>query len=294
MYFLKETLDGMRRRLFSTLLLFLATSSVLLAGATLLLWSTWLRSESGNAKGERQASVFVDSVDDGAITKALAKIRAIPGVEQAKQVAVEEFLAYLRARFPDIAESMQGMAMDAFPSLIEVTLARNTSPTTREAALDGLLSVEGVARVDRGARQASGAASTSIDWLSRGGMVLGASLWLVLFLVALGHYQTLLHRREAEIRLLKSFGAGHVAILTPVALEVLFQSAIATMLALFVILWGQATVVDAFNRFFVSLGFSSFTLDSALLFTMATLMFSAALSAQVLGGITAVVRSKAL
>jgi cell division protein FtsX len=178
--------------------------------------------------------------------------------------------------------------------LIEVTLERNSTSSDREAVLDGLISVQGVARVDRGSRQAHSSAGASIDWLSRGGIVLGGSLWIVLFLVALGHYQSLFQRREAEIKLLKSFGAGQAAILAPVALEVLIQSAIATLLALLVILWGQAAVVDAFNHFFTSLGFSSFSLDPTLLFTTAVLMFSAALSAQVMGGITALIRSRAI
>lgn len=291
MYFLKQALAGMQRRLFTSFLMLLATVAILLSGATIVLWAHWLGGEQGNARAARQASVFVDSVDGTVVAGVLTKIRALPGVEEAKQIAVEEFLGYLRKKFPDIAEAMAGMAADAFPSMIEVTLPRETSSAERGATLETILTVPGVARVDNGAKQIA-AAQESLSWLGRGGMGLGIGLWFVLVVVALGHYQSVLHKEALEIQLLKGFGADPLWICLPWVIEAAIYAAAGALTALAAIWWGQRYVADLFNQFFEMLGYESFALDAHLFVVSGVGMFVAAFLAQAIGGAIAALRGK--
>lgn len=281
----------MRRRLFSTILMTVATTVMLICGTGLGYWVQWVASDQQHVRAGRTATVFIESNETGVVAQALTKIRAMPGVAEARQIAVEEFMDYLRRSFPDIAQAMEGMTADAFPNLVEVVVPRERTDEARKQTFDEMLSVPGVVRVDTGAKQIRSAVD-SLAWLARGGMVVGIGLWLVLLTIAMGHFQGILFREAQEIRLLRSFGASSYWICLPWIVEGLLYALLATLSTGLIFWYGQGIVSQFFNQFFEVLGYDAFQMTLANTLKISLFMFAAAGLAHIAGTFVAIFRGK--
>lgn len=291
MHILNFALASMARRIFASSLMLVATTVVVGAGTIVFLWSYWLGNDQANLRAHRTATVFVDTTDTQEAEKTLQQIRAMPGVLEAKPVPMTDFMNYLRVQFPDVAQAMEGMSADAFPSLIEVVVPKEEDDYRRTQVFDQILRISAVGRVDIGARQFQGALGT-LNWLGQGGMILAAGLWLVLLIASLGHFQSIQLREAQELKLLRSMGAGEYWIWLPWLLEALLYSVFATAIGMALFWNAQGLIAGFFNQFFVALGYDTFAFTAPIFLNIGIGMFMTAFVAHSLGGFLAILRGK--
>jgi cell division protein FtsX len=239
MYFLSSALSGMRRRLTASLLTVLGGAALLTAAAAIGLWSFWLTGQQEHIKAARSASVFVDSAEGPVVEDVLTKVMQVKGVESARIVSSQEFEGFLKEHFPDLHEALAGLGDEVVPRMLEVVFPADGNPFARREAVESISTLANVARVDDGSVRLH-KALTSLQWLGFGGTVLALGLWLVLFIVCLGHYQNILYTDAQEIQLIRSFGGTKLAILGPWLIEALFQSLLTGLFCIVVLFSGRA------------------------------------------------------
>ena len=291
MYFLKAALSGMRRRLVPSVLAILGGSALLTAAAAIGLWSMWLMGQQDHFKAARSASVFIDSADPAAVEEALTRVMQIKGVETARIVSKEEFQAFLKQHFPDLHEALATLGDEVIPRMLEVVFPADTDAFTRKETVGAITEVAGVARVDDGSLRL-GRALRSLQWLGYGGAVLSIGLWVVLFIVALGHYQNILYTDAQEIQLIRSFGATKAAILLPWLIEALVHSLATGLLCVLALLIGKTYLSDLYNQFFGTIGYDAFNIDLTSFALAAAGVVGMALLAHVLAGFAALARGR--
>ncbi|NUM88135.1 MAG: hypothetical protein HUU37_02930 [Bdellovibrionales bacterium] len=292
MYFLSSALSGMRRRAASTLIAVAAGGALMTALSAVGVWSWWLGFEKKNLKADRTAAVFVEPVEgSGGVEEVLARVLGVPGVATARIVSAQEFTAYLKDHFPDLAEAVSALGEDILPQSLEVELTPQADDFARGETMRSIGSLRGVQRVDDGGDRTRRAVA-SLHWLSVGGAALGAGLWLVMLVMCLGHYQNVLHSDRQEILLIRSFGATRAAILAPWMAEGLVQSAGVALLSGLAIFGMRERAVALYNEFFGTIGYEPLTvgIGSALLIVAG--VFAAALAAHLLGAFVALARGK--
>lgn len=291
MYFLKAALSGMRRRLVASVLAVLGGSALLTASAAIGLWSLWLMGQQDHIKAARSASVFIDSADPAVVEETLTKVMQVKGVETARIVTTEEFQAFLKQHFPDLHDALASLGDDVIPRMLEVVFPADGNPFARQETVDSIAKVGNVSRVDDGSLRLAKALN-SLRWLGYGGTVLALGLWVVLFIVCLGHYQNILYTDAQEIQLIRSFGATKGAILLPWMIEAAMQSVTTGVLCILVLFAGRATMSDLYNQFFGTIGYDAFRIDLPLFSLAALAVIGMALAAHVLAGLTALVRGR--
>ncbi len=291
MYFLKAALSGMRRRLVPSLLAILGGSALLTAAAAIGLWSLWLMGQQDHFKAARSASVFIDSAEPAAVEEALTRVMEIRGVETARIVSKDEFQAFLKQHFPDLHEALATLGDDVIPRMLEVVFPADTDAFARRETVDAISALANVARVDDGSLRL-GRALTSLRWLGYGGGALAIGLWLVLFIVSLGHYQNILYTDQQEIQLIRSFGATKVAILLPWLIEAVVQSLATGVLCVLVLFTGKTYISDLYNQFFGTIGYDAFRIDLTSFALAALAIVGMALLAHVLAGLAALARGR--
>jgi len=291
MYFLKAALSGMRRRLVPSLLAILGGSALLTAAAAIGLWSLWLVGQQDHFKAARSASVFIDSSEPAAVEEALTRVMEIKGVETVRIVSKDEFQAFLKQHFPDLHEALVTLGDDVIPRMLEVVFPADTDAFARRETVDAISSLANVARVDDGSLRL-GRALTSLRWLAYGGGALAIGLWLVLFIVSLGHYQNILYTDQQEIQLIRSFGATKVAILLPWLIEAVVQSLATGVLCVLVLFAGKTYISDLYNQFFGTIGYDAFRIDLTSFALAALAIVGMALLAHVLAGLAALARGR--
>ncbi len=291
MYFLKAALSGMRRRLVPSVLAILGGSALLTAAAAIGLWSLWLMGQQDHFRAARSASVFIDSADPSAVEEALTRVMQIKGVETARIVSKEEFQAFLKQHFPDLHEALATIGDEVIPRMLEVVFPSDTDAFTRRETVGAISSVAGVARVDDGALRL-GRALRSLRWLGYGGVTLAVGLWIVLFIVALGHYQNILYTDAQEIQLIRSFGGTKMAILLPWLIEALVHSLATSLLCVVALFAGKTYLSDLYNQFFGTIGYDAFSIDLASFGLAAAAVMGMALLAHVLAGLAALLRGR--
>jgi cell division protein FtsX len=291
MYFLRAAISGMRRRLVASILAALGGSALLTASAAIGLWSLWLMGEQDHLKAARSASVFIDSAEPAVVEETLTKVMQVKGVETARIVSSEEFQAFLKQHFPDLHVAIASLGDEVIPRMLEVVFPSASDTFSRQEAVDTIAKVPNVARVDDGSLRLAKALN-SLRWLGYGGSVLALGLWIVLFIVCLGHYQNILYTDAQEIQLIRSFGATKGAILLPWMIEAVIQSAATGMLCVTVLFAGRAYLSELYNQFFGTIGYEAFRLDFTLFGLAALAVVGMALAAHVLAGLTALVRGR--
>jgi|GEM_PF-5762225 len=291
MYFLKAALSGMRRRLVPSILAILGGSALLTAAAAIGLWSLWLMGQQDHFKAARSASVFIDSAEPTAVEEALTRVMQIKGVETARIVSKEEFQAFLKQHFPDLHEALASLGDEVVPRMLEVVFPADTDSFARKETVEAITAVASVARVDDGSLRL-GRALTSLRWLGYGGGALSIGLWLVLFIVCLGHYQNILYTDAQEIQLIRSFGATKAAILLPWMIEAVVQSLTTGLLCIVVLFAGKTYISDLYNQFFGTIGYDAFRIDFASFALAALAIVGMALLAHVLAGLAALARGR--
>lgn len=291
MYFLSAAFSGMRRRFVASLLSVFGGAALLTASASLGLWAYWLQGQNDHLKAVRSASVFIDTADDAVVEEVLTKAMQVKGVETARIVGAEEFNAFLKQHFPELQEALNGIGDDVIPRMLEIVFPAELNSFARKEAVGELASIPSVARVDDGAARL-GKALSSLRWLSVGGAILAAGLWAVLFIVCLGHYQSILYTDAQEIQLIRSFGATKAAILLPWLIEAVAQSLLIGAICSVALFSGRAYLADVYNQFFGTIGYEPFQLDIGGAFLVAMAMALAALAAHVLAGLSALLRGR--
>jgi cell division protein FtsX len=291
MYFLKAALSGMRRRMVASILAVLGGSALLTAAAAIGLWSLWLMGQQDHIKAARSASVFIDSAEPSVVEEALTRVMQVKGVETARIVSADEFQGFLKQHFPDLHDALASLGDDVIPRMLEVVFPADGNPFARQETVDAIAKVQNVSRVDDGSLRLA-KALTSLRWLGYGGTVLSLGLWLVLFIVCLGHYQNILYTDAQEIQLIRSFGATKGAILLPWLIEAVIQSVGTGLTCILVLFAGRAYLADLYNQFFGTIGYEAFHIDIALFGTAAVAIIGMALAAHMLAGLTALVRGR--
>jgi cell division protein FtsX len=291
MHFLKSAISGMRRRLTASLLTILGGSALLTASAAIGLWSLWLTGQQDHLKAARSASVFIDTAETPVVEDVLTKVMQVKGVETARIVSAEEFEGFLKDHFPDLHEALSGLGEEVVPRMLEVVFPADLNPFARKETVDTIASIPNVGRVDDGASRLA-KALTSLQWLGLGGTALSIGLWVVLFIVCLGHYQNILYTDAQEIALIRSFGATKFAILMPWLVEALLQSLFTGLFCIAVLFSGRAYLADLYNQFFGTLGYEPFQLDLARFALAALAMAGMAFVAHTLAGFTALLRGR--
>ena len=284
-------MHGMRRRLFSTLLTLFSTTAILLSGATLGFWGYWVHGEQANLRAERTASVFVESADERQIEAISRRIDGLEGIESVRRIDPDEFMSYLEAGFPDLAGAVRGLGMDVIPQLLEVTFERSPGLNLRTQVLNFINRIPGVARVDDAARQV-GSARESLNWLSRGAYALAFGLWVVLIIVAFGHFQGIQFKELQELQLLRGFGASAHWVIFPWLVEALVYGIFGALISMGVFWYGRQFVSAVFNDFFAVLGYDTFVLDNELILWGGAGMFICGFVAHMSGGVLALCRGK--
>lgn len=291
MYFLKAALSGMRRRLVPSILAMLGGSALLTAAAAIGLWSLWIMGQQDHFKAARSASVFIDSSDPAVVEEALTRVMGIKGVETARIVSKDEFQAFLKQHFPDLHEALASLGDEVIPRMLEVVFPADSDTFARREVVETIAGLHNVARVDDGSVRL-GRALTSLRWLGYGGASLAIGLWVVLFIVCLGHYQNILYTDTQEIQLIRSFGATKLAILLPWLIEAVVQSLTTGLLCIVVLFAGKAYLTDLYNQFFGTIGYDAFSIDLASFGLAALAIVSMALLAHVLAGLAALARGR--
>jgi cell division protein FtsX len=291
LYFLKAALSGMRRRLVPSVLAILGGSALLTAAAAIGLWSFWLMGQQNHFKAARSASVFIESAEPSAVEEALTRVMEIKGVETARIVTKDEFQAFLKQHFPDLHEALAALGDDVVPRMLEVVFPADTDTFTRKETVSAIANVAGIARVDDGSLRL-GRALRSLLWLGYGGLVLAIGLWVVLFIVALGHYQNILYTDSQEIQLIRSFGATKAAILLPWLIEAFVHSFATGLLCVIAMLTGKNYLSELYNQFFGTIGYDAFNIDTSSFLLAAGGVVGMALLAHVLAGVAALLRGR--
>ncbi len=291
MYFLKAALSGMKRRLVASLLAVLGGSALLTAAAAIGLWSLWLMGQQDHIKAARSASVFIDSAEPTVVEEALTRVMQVRGVETARIVSPEEFQAFLKQHFPDLHEALASLGDEVVPRMLEVVFPVDGDAFARREAVDSITKVPNIVRVDDGSMRL-GKALNSLRWLGYGGACLAIGLWVVLFIVCLGHYQNILYTDAQEIQLIRSFGATKAEIILPWLIEAVVQSAAIATLCVSVLFVGRAYLSELYNQFFGTIGYDAFHIDLANFTMAAGAILGMALVAHVLAGMLALIRGR--
>lgn len=291
MYFLNAALSGMRRRLVASLLTIFGGAALLTAAAAIGLWSYWLMGQNEHLKAVRSASVFIDSAQNNVVEEVLTKVMQLKGVESARIITPQEFDLFLKQHFPDLHEALAGLGDEVIPRMLEVVFPADTNTFARQEMVDTISVIPNVARVDDGSIRL-GKALTSLKWLSYGGTALSIGLWVVLFIVCLGHYQNILYTDAQEIQLIRSFGATKIAILAPWLIEAVLQSLLTGLFCILILFTGKSYLSELYNQFFGTIGYDAFKLDFAQFFTAAMLVAVMAMVAHVLAGFAALLRGR--
>lgn len=291
MYFLNAAISGMRRRLVASILTILGGAALLTASAAIGLWSLWLTGQQDHLKAARSASVFIDTAETPVVEEVLTKVMQVRGVETARIVSAQEFEGFLKDHFPDLHEALAGLGEEVVPRMLEVVFPVELNSYSRQETVDAISAIPNVARVDDGATRL-GKALTSLHWLGLGGTALAIGLWVVLFIVCLGHYQNILYTDAQEINLIRSFGATKIAILAPWLIEAVLQSLLTGLFCIAVLFTGKAYMADLYNQFFGTLGYEPFQLDMMRFLFAALSMAGMAFVAHTLAGVTALFRGR--
>jgi cell division protein FtsX len=275
----------------ASILSVLGGSALLTAAAAIGLWSLWLMGQQDHIKAARSASVFIDSSEPAVVEEALTKVMQIKGVETARIVSRDEFLAFLKQHFPDLHDALATLGEEVIPRMLEVVFPADGDAFARKEAVEQMSLVPGVARVDDGSLRL-GKALTSLRWLGYGGGFLSIGLWIVLFIVCLGHYQNILYSDAQEIHLIRSFGATKGAIILPWLIEAVIQSVSTGLLCISILFIGRAYLSDIYNQFFGTIGYDAFRIDLGNFALAAFAIVGMALFAHVLAGLTALLRGR--
>jgi cell division protein FtsX len=266
-------------------------SALLTAAAAIGLWSLWLTGQQDHIKAARSASVFIDSAEPSVVEEALTRVMQTKGVETARIVSKEEFQAFLKQHFPDLNEAIANLGEDVIPRMLEVVFPSDGDPFARKETTDAIAKVPNVARVDDGSLKL-GKALTSLRWLGYGGTSLAIGLWIVLFIVCLGHYQNILYTDAQEIQLVRSFGASKAEILLPWVIEGLLHSLAIGTCCVTVLFIGRAYLAELYNQFFGTIGYEAFRIDWSSFALVALAIMGMALLAHVLAGMAALLRGR--
>ncbi len=291
MYFLMSAISGMKRRMVASVLTILGGAALLTASAAIGLWSLWLTGQKDHLRAARSASVFVDTADVKVVEDVLTRVMQIKGVESARVVSAQEFEGFLKEHFPDLHEAIAGLGEEVIPKMLEVVFPVDMGNYEREETVDAIAAISSVTRIDDGASRI-GKALTSLRWLGTGGTALAIGLWMVLFVVCLGHYQNILYTDAQEIQLIRSFGGTKFEILLPWMMEALLQSVITGTICILILFTGKAYLAELYNQFFGTLGYEPFQIDTARFFLAAVSMAGMAFLAHVLAGFTALFRGR--
>lgn len=291
MYFLRSALSGMRRRLVASILTIFGGAALLTASASIGLWSYWLIGQESHIKAVRSASVFIDTADNSVVEEVLTKVMQVKGVETARIVSSQEFGSFLKDHFPDLQSAIADLGEDVIPRMLEVVFPVDGNTFARKESVDAIARLGNVARVDDGAVR-MGKALASLQWLGYGGAVLALGLWLVLFIVCLGHYQNILYTDAQEIQLIRSFGATKGAIFLPWMIEAVVQSLATGLFCIVVLLAGKNYLAELYNQFFGTIGYEPFSIDMGNFFLASVAMAGMALAAHMLAGIFALARGR--
>ncbi len=291
MYFLSAALGGMKRRWSSTFFTVAGGAALATAMVAIALWSYWLGFEKRNLRANRTAAVFIDTADQSKVEDALTRVLAVPGVETARIVGVEEFGLYLKTHFPDLAEAVSGLGSDIIPRSLEVSLRNFDNELDRNQTIETLQGIQDVSRVDDGGTRLQKALA-SLRWLAYGGSALAIGLWFVFLVVCLGHYQNVLYSDAQEIFLIRSFGATKLAILAPWFFEGLVQSAMVSATSAVLLFGLRHRATDFYNQFFGTIGYEPLSINLPTLLTMIGGVFIVSLAAHILGGTFALARGE--
>jgi cell division protein FtsX len=291
MYFLMSAISGMKRRMVASVLTIFGGAALLTASAAIGMWSMWLTGQQDHLRAARSASVFVDTSDAKTVEDVLTKVMQVKGVESARVVSAQEFEGFLKEHFPDLHEAVAGLGEEVIPKMLEVVFPADIDTFSREETVDSISTISSVTRVDDGATRI-GKALTSLRWLGMGGTALAIGLWLVLFVVCLGHYQNILYTDAQEIQLIRSFGGTKFEILLPWMMEALLQSLLTGIFCIFVLFTGKSYLSELYNQFFGTLGYEPFLIDTGTFFLAAVSMAGMAFVAHVLAGFTALFRGR--
>ncbi|MGE3261892.1 MAG: cell division protein FtsX [Bacteriovoracia bacterium] len=291
MYFLNSALSGMRRRMVASVLTIFGGAALLTASAAIGLWSYWLIGQESHIKAVRAASVFIDSSDSSVVEEVLTKVMQVKGVETARIVSTQEFSSFLKEHFPDLQSALADLGDDVIPRMLEVVFPADGNTFARRESVDAIGRILNVARVDDGALRL-GKALASLQWLGYGGTVLALGLWLVLFIVCLGHYQNILYTDAQEIQLIRSFGATKAAIFMPWMIEAIVQSLATGVFCILVLFAGKTYLAELYNQFFGAVGYEPFHIDLGNFMLAAGAMAGMALAAHLLAGLVALARGR--
>jgi cell division protein FtsX len=291
MYFLMSAISGMKRRMVASVLTVFGGAALLTASAAIGLWSMWLTGQKDHLRAARSASVFVDTAEVKTVEEVLTKVMQVKGVESARIVSAQEFEGFLQEHFPDLHEAIAGLGEEVIPKMLEVVFPVDLDNYEREETVDAIATIANVTRIDDGATRI-GKALTSLRWLGMGGTALAIGLWLVLFVVCLGHYQNILYTDAQEIQLIRSFGGTKFEILLPWMIEALLQSVLTGIFCIVVLFSGKSYLAELYNQFFGTLGYEPFQIDTAKFFLAAVSMAGMAFVAHVLAGFTALFRGR--
>ena len=291
MYFLNAALSGMRRRLVASVLSVFGGAALLTASASIGLWSLWLLGQESHIKAVRSASVFIESTENSVVEEVLTKVMQVRGVESARIVTAQEFGAFLQQHFPDLHSAIGDLGEDVIPRMLEVVFPADGNTFARKETVDSLARISNVSRVDDGSTRL-GKALSSLHWLGLGGSALAIGLWVVLFIVCLGHYQNILYTDHQEIQLIRSFGATKGAIFLPWLIEAVLQSLLTGAFCIVVLFSGRTYLADLYNQFFGTIGYEPFQIDFANFLLAASAMAGMALAAHMLAGLVALARGR--
>ena len=284
MYFLKQSIAGLKRRAFASIFMLLSTSVLLFSITALSFWSFWILNEEKNFQVQRNISILLNTSKEAEVEDIHNSVAKVENVENVRTVPLIEVLEHMEKLGTEFIEDTTA------PRILEITLSRFIQSEERKKAIRSISSINGIGYVETG-KQFMKTSRKSISWLGYTAAIISVILFLVLIIISVGHFQNIYSNEKKELKLIQSFGGRQHWILLPWITESFFYS-IVTVFTCSIGLWyGKTFLSGTFNHFFESIGYEKVTLEPNIFALFALFTFLGAFVAHSTGSLIAFVRS---
>lgn len=284
MYFLKQATAGIKRRAFTSIFILASTSVLLFGIASLSFWSFWILNEEKNFQAKRNISLLLDTFKEEeveSIHNSVAKVEHVESVRTVPLIEVMEQMERLGAEF------IEGSST---PRILEVSINRFIPNEERSKIIRAISSIGGIEHIETG-RQFVKTSRKSISWLGYTAAIISITLFFVLIIISVGHFQNVYLSEKKEIKLIHSFGGKKQWVLLPWIAESLFYSVATTLICSIGLWYGKTFLFTTFNHFFESIGYDKIAIEPNILALFALCTFSGAFMAHTVGSLIAFLRS---
>jgi|Deesub1362B_J571_1020462.scaffolds.fasta_scaffold03417_5 cell division transport system permease protein len=249
-FLLKQTLQGVRRNIWSHIIATLTVSlAVLIFGAFLLiLYNTdqFLK----RWQSEVEVTAYLRKGIPLSRQRALVgEILALPGVDRAVLTTEEDALKQLRMELGENKFILEGLQENPLPASVEITVKEDIarSPATLRVLAERIQSMEGVESVYSGHQWVEKIALLR-QGVALGSLVLGGALLVAVIFIISNTIKLTVYSREDEVEIMRLVGATDGFIRAPFILEGVLQGLAGTLVAISFLALGYGLLVPLWDR----------------------------------------------